>query len=78
MIPDEEERDPVIDFTWYYFIGRNKLHLTYRQVGRLTLTTFNKLYQHYKDDFDLEMLLKKTNTTYKDLYSKKEQEQEWF
>jgi hypothetical protein len=67
-----------IDFTWFYFIGRNKLGLTFREVGRMTLTLFNRLYAHYKDDFDLETVLRASNTTYAELYEKTQKEQEWF
>jgi hypothetical protein len=52
--------------------------LSFKETGRLTLTTFNKLYQHYKDDFDLEMLLKNTNTTYAKLKKEVQKSGEWF
>lgn len=67
-----------IDFSWFYFIGRNKLGFTYKEVGRLTLRTFNKLYQCYKDNFDLEMLLNKSNTTYAEYEKKQIEDEEWF
>ena len=76
MIHDEV--DPVIDFTWFYFIGRTKLGLTFKETGRLTLTIFNKLYQHYKDNWDLEMLMTASRKTYKDIYKKQQQAEEWF
>ena len=38
---------------------------------------FNKLYQHYKDDFDLEMLLFKSNNTYKSLKEKQKEDEYW-
>ena len=78
MIPDDEDVDPVIDFSWFYFIGKSKLGLTFRETGRLTLTLFNKLYQHYKNSFDLELRLKYTGTTYEEAYKKAEKAQEWF
>lgn len=77
MIPDEAE-DPVIDFSWFYFIGRTKLGLTFKETGRITLTLFNKLYHHYKNAFDLEMRLHQTNTTYAEAYQKDIDAQEWF
>ena len=46
--------------------------------GRLTLREFNKYYQHYKDNFDLELRLYKSNTTYAELKSKELQAEEWF
>lgn len=67
-----------VDFTWFYFIGRTKLNLSFKEVGRLTLRTFNKLYQCYKNDFDMEMMLKKSNTTYQDLEKKQIEDEEWF
>ena len=67
-----------MDFSWYYFIGRNKLGLSYKETGRITLTLFNKLYQHYKDDFDIELRLKNANITYEEVYNKSQKSEEWF
>lgn len=67
-----------IDFAWFYFIGRNKLGISFHDVGRMTLTLFNRLYACYKDDFDLETILRASNTTYAELYEKTQKEQEWF
>lgn len=39
---------------------------------------FNKLYGHYKDNFDMEMRLKKDNMTYKEAFIKSQQDEEWF
>ena len=39
---------------------------------------FNKEYQLYKDDFDLELLLKATRTTYEQAKQKAQQAEEWF
>lgn len=66
-----------MDFTWYYFIGRNKLGFTFKEVGRLTLTTFNKYYKHYKDTFDYEMRLTKADITYAEAYAKTQKNDEW-
>lgn len=44
----------------------------------MTLTLFNKFYKNYKDDFDLEMMLKKTGTTYAKAYKKAQDSEEWF
>ena len=63
---------------WFYFIGKTKLGLTFKETGRLTLYVFNKLYQHYKDDFDLELRLKNNNMTYEELYNKSQNNEEWF
>ena len=76
MIPDDET--PEIDFSWFYFIGRTRLNLTFKEVGRLTITTFNKLYGHYKATFDLEMRLKNANVTYAEAFEKAQKAEEWF
>ena len=78
MIPDDEDINPVIDFSWYYAIGKIKLGLSFRETGRITLRLFNKLYKHYKEAFDLEMRLKATNTTYEEAYKKANADLEWF
>ena len=53
--------------------------LTLKETGRLTLTTFLKLYQHYKDTFDVEMRLKNANVTYADAEARAYQrESSWF
>ena len=67
----------MIDFTWFFFIGITKLKLTPEQTGRLTLTLFNKLYSHYKNDFDLEMRLKNANITYSEAFAKSQKAEEW-
>jgi hypothetical protein len=54
------------------------LHLTDKESGRITIRTFSKLYQHYKNDFDLELMLKATNTTYAKAQKKQMQSEEWF
>lgn len=70
--------DESIDFSWFYFVGRSKLNLTDKEVGRLTITTFNRLYGHYKDDFDLEMMLNKAGMTYFEAYAQSQKAEEWF
>lgn len=74
----QDEVDPVIDFTWFYFIGKAKLNLSFKETGRLTLTTFYKLYAHYKDSWDMEMRLTKANMTYSEAYIKSQRDEEWF
>ena len=39
---------------------------------------FNKLYEHYKADFDLEMRLKNANMTYEEAFRKAQASEEWF
>ena len=78
MIPDDAERDPVIDFSWFYFIGRTKLGLTLRETGRITLTLFNKLYMHYRNSFDYELMLQKLGKTYAEADQAANDAEEWF
>jgi hypothetical protein len=39
---------------------------------------FNKLYGHYKANWDLEMRLNKANMTYAEAFVKSQQAEEWF
>lgn len=73
-----EEESPVIDFSWFWFIGKAKLNLSFKETGRLTFRMFNKLYTHYKDNFDMEMRLRKANVTYKEAWKKNQEKDEWF
>lgn len=75
MIQDEYE--PVIDFSWFLFIGKTRLGLSFKETGRLTLTMFNKLYGHYKDMWDMEMRLTKANMTYAEAFVKSQRDEEW-
>ena len=38
---------------------------------------FNKLYGHYKDNWDMEMRLQNKNMTYQEAYIKSQQDEEW-
>lgn len=38
---------------------------------------FNKLYEHYKDNWDMEMRLSQANMTYKEAYIKSQKDEEW-
>ena len=67
-----------MDFRWFRFVGRKKLGYTNKETMRLTLREFNKEYQIYKDDFDLELLLRLTRTTYEQAKRKARQSDEWF
>ena len=58
------------DFVWIYYIAVAKLKLPVFRVGKLTYFEFAKLYEHYKNDFDMELMLKVTNTTYSKLVKK--------
>ena len=77
MIHEEEEAKP-IDFSWFYFIGKVKLRLSFKETGRLTLTMFNKLYTHYKNTWDMEMRLTKANVTYEEAWQQSQKDEEWF
>lgn len=39
---------------------------------------FNKLYGHYKNNWDFEMRLTHGNMTYAEAYVKSQQDEEWF
>jgi len=67
----------VIDFSWFYFIGKTKLNLSFHETGRLTLTLFNRLYQHYKNNWSYEMRLFHANMTYQEAYDKSQSDEEW-
>ena len=75
MIEGEESQP--IDFTFFYFVGKTKLNLSFKETGRLTYRLFSKLYQHYKNNFDLELQMKIKNVTYGELYNRQQQEDEW-
>lgn len=77
MIHEDEEQEP-IDFSWIYFIGMAKLNLSVKEISKLTIKNFLKLYQQYKDNFDLEMRLRLSNTTYAELEAKMDKSEEWF
>lgn len=51
---------------------------TTKEIGRMTLTLFNKHYDHYKNLFDFELMLHKTGTTYKKAYEKANESDKWF
>lgn len=44
----------------------------------MTIREFNAEYQRYKDNFDYELLLRATNTTYAQAKIKAQQSEEWF
>ena len=41
------------------------------------MATFNKLYDHYKNNWDLEMKLRNANMTYEEAYKKSQEDEEW-
>ena len=43
----------------------------------MTLTLFNKLYDHYKNNFDYELMLTKSGTTYSQAYNQAQKSEEW-
>lgn len=66
----------MIDFTWFYFIGRTKLNLTFTETGRLTLRLFNKLYGYYKADWSREMIMAASRQTYESIREKIREDQD--
>lgn len=67
-----------MDFDEIRYIGRRKLGYSDKETMRMTLRRFRHLYQIYKDDFDQEIMMRLTGTTYAKLKRKAEQSQEWF
>lgn len=59
------------------YIGREKLGLTFKETGRLTLTMFNRLYKHYKKDWDFEQVLIRSKMTYEEAYERQMKAEEW-
>jgi len=45
---------------------------------RLTIREFNHIYNLYKDNFDLELMLTLSGKTYKMLKQESQKSQEWF
>jgi len=52
--------------------------MEFKEIGRMTLRKFMRFYQHYKDTFDIEMRLYKSNTTYAEAEAKAIQSEQWF
>ena len=52
--------------------------LSNKEVGRMTIREFNREYQIYKDNFDLELMLTATRTTYAKAKAEQQQKEEWF
>lgn len=44
----------------------------------MTIRTFNKLYKCYKDNFDLELSLKLSRTTYAEARKQSIENEDWF
>ena len=59
------------------YIGTAKFNLRPKEVGRLTYKQFRELYEAYKDNWDLELLLFYNRMTYEQLREKKERSEEW-
>ena len=52
--------------------------MSFKETGRMTLTMFNKMYRHYKDNFDVEMRLKNRDVTYSEAWIQSQRDEEWF
>lgn len=78
MIQEESDEYEPIDFSWFYFIGCAKLGLSIKEVGRLTVSMFSRLYEHYKNTWSYEMRMSNKNMTYHEAFLQAQKEQEWF
>ena len=58
-------------------MGHTLLRYSEKEVGRMTLRKFMKLYEQYKKHFDLEMQLRAKGVTYAKLAELQMQEEEW-
>ena len=52
--------------------------MSFKEIGRITMTMFFRLYGHYKAQWDMEMRLTNANVTYEEAWSKAQKEEEWF
>lgn len=48
-----------------------------KEVGRMTLRKFNQLYGHYKNNFDMQMMMTRAGVTYSKLAEKEIENEEW-
>jgi hypothetical protein len=48
-----------------------------KEIGRMTLRKFKKLYSHYKNNFDLELSMRIKGVTYAKYEEIAMQEEEW-
>ena len=52
--------------------------MSFKETGRMTLTMFYKMYEHYKDNWDMEMRMFNANKTYADAFVLQQKDAEWF
>lgn len=70
--------DSEINFEWFKFIGRKKLAYTDKETMRLTVRQFMRVYNIYKNDYDMELCLLLNRMTYQKAKEESEKSQEWF
>lgn len=73
-----EEKESILDFDWFTFIGRTKLGLTTKETMRLTPRKFTHLYKIYKKDFDAENYLRFSHQGYEQLEREQQKRDLWF
>jgi hypothetical protein len=59
------------------FTGHTLLGFSEKEVGRMTMRKFMKLYSHYKNRFDLELMLRAKGVPYAKYEEMLMQEEEW-
>lgn len=69
-----ENDDIKIDFSWIVFVGHCLLGFTVKEVGRMTLRRFTKLYEYYKNRYDFTL----SKMTYRELEEKTNHRGEMF
>lgn len=48
-----------------------------KEIGRMTPRKFAKLYQHYKNNFDVQLVMRQKGLTYVKLEQMQMEEEEW-
>lgn len=48
-----------------------------KEIGRMTARKFMRLYQHYKNNFDVQLVMRSKGLTYAKLEQMQMEEEEW-
>lgn len=68
-----ENEDDEYDFSWFYFVGHTLLGYSDKEIGRMTIYKFFKLYGQYKINYDFKL----SKITYHELEEKRNHEGEF-
>ena len=78
MIQEDDDDPVIIDFSWFYFMGKTRFGLSIKETGRMTLNMFYRWYEHYKNTWSYEMRLSQGNMTYAEAEKKIQEAEDWF